>query len=241
VEFDFPIINQVQVNVKAGLSFSAALRSILRQDPNIVMVGEIRDRETAQIAIRAALTGHLVLSTLHTNDAASAPTRLVDMGVEPYLVASALQGVLAQRLVQRSCPECTESVELDPASVPPEVFDRIQREGLDIKQGKGCRSCNNTGYRGRVAIHELLRVDDDIERSIVRQLPATQVAQIARRQGMVDLFGDGLLKVQSGLTSLEQVLLATRSVEESDPVEEAASIVESVVETETAPVTGGGF
>ncbi len=214
VEFDFPVINQVQVNPKAGLTFSSALRSILRQDPNVIMVGEIRDRETAQIAVRAALTGHLVLSTLHTNDATSAPTRLIDMGVEPYLVASALSGVLAQRLVRRNCSRCSEPVELDPDRYPPEVVERIERSGAVVHQGKGCRSCNQTGYHGRVALHELMPVNDEIERAIVRQLPAAEIRGIARRRAMPDLFEDGLAKARSGETSIEQVLLATRMSEE---------------------------
>ena len=217
VEFDFPVINQVQVNTKAGLTFSSALRSILRQDPNVIMVGEIRDRETAQIAVRAALTGHLVLSTLHTNDATSAPNRLIDMGVEPYLVASALKGVLAQRLVRRNCPRCSEPVELDPARHPPEVVERIERSGEAVHQGTGCRSCNQTGYRGRVALHELMPVNDEIERAIVRQLPAAGIRAIARRRSMPDLFEDGLAKARSGKTSIEQVLLATRMSEDEIP------------------------
>ena len=218
VEFDFPIINQVQVNPKAGLTFSSALRSILRQDPNVIMVGEIRDRETAQIAVRAALTGHLVLSTLHTNDAASTPTRLIDMGVEPYLVASALKGVLAQRLIRRNCPRCTHEVALDPNRHPPEVVERVQRTDGAVHQGKGCRYCNNTGYRGRLALHELLPVDDEIERAIVRQLPAAELRALARRRSLPDLFEDGLAKARAGLTSIEQVLLATRMSEDETPV-----------------------
>jgi len=214
VEFDFPIINQVQVNPKAGLTFSSALRSILRQDPNVIMVGEIRDRETAQIAVRAALTGHLVLSTLHTNDATSAPTRLIDMGVEPYLVASALKGVIAQRLVRRNCPRCSEPIELDPMRHPAEIVERVARSGQPVMQGKGCRACNHTGYRGRVALHELMPVTDEVERSIVRQLPAAEIRAMAHRLGMRDLFVDGLTKAQAGDTSLEQVLLATRMREE---------------------------
>ncbi len=217
VEFDFPVINQVQVNTKAGLTFASALRSILRQDPNVVMVGEIRDRETAQIAIRAALTGHLVLSTLHTNDASSAPTRLIDMGVEPYLVASALKGVLAQRLVRRNCSRCTQEMEVDRSRYPMELVDRIARAGGRVQQGKGCRSCNHTGYRGRVALHELMVVGDEVERAIVRQLSAAQTRHIARRAGMAELFDDGVTKAVSGFTSLEQVLLATRMSEDETP------------------------
>ena len=219
VEFDFPVINQVQVNTKAGLTFSSALRSILRQDPNVIMIGEIRDRETAQIAVRAALTGHLVLSTLHTNDASSAPTRLIDMGVEPYLVASALKGVLAQRLVRRNCTRCREELQVDPDLYPPELYARIVREGSTLTHGKGCRSCNHTGYRGRVALHELMVVSDEIERAIVRQRPAAETRQIARRLGMAELFDDGLAKAREGSTSIEQVLLATRMGEEETPPE----------------------
>jgi type IV pilus assembly protein PilB len=243
VEFDFPIINQVQVHPKAGLEFSSALRSILRQDPDVIMVGEIRDRETAQIAVRAALTGHLVFSTLHTNDASSAATRLIDMGVEPYLVASALKGVLAQRLVRRVCPNCVRKVPVDPQHLPPEVFERITRGGIEACQGEGCRHCNGTGYRGRVALHELLPVNDEIEREIVRQLPSSEIDATARRLGMESLFDDGLAKVQAGETTLEQVLLATRLSEESDsgdstePVVDTTEIeddiVDAIVTTET--------
>jgi len=224
VEYDFPIINQVQVNVKAGLTFAAALRSILRQDPNVVMVGEIRDRETAGIAIRAALTGHLVISTLHTNDAASAATRLVDMGVEPYLVASALKGVLAQRLVRRTCGKCVQPVSLDPASYPAGVVERMERDGIEAKAGKGCRHCNGTGYKGRVAIHELLVVSDEIERGIVQQLPAAELRTLARREAMTDLFEDGLQKVHAGLTTLDEVVVATRMQEEETPLEEVSPV-----------------
>ncbi len=240
VEFDFPIINQVQVNAKSGLTFSAALRSILRQDPNVVMVGEIRDRETAQIAVRAALTGHLVLSTLHTNDASSATTRLIDMGVEPYLVASALKGVLAQRLVRRSCPDCTAEVSVESIGAPVEVTEIIRQRGLRIQQGEGCRNCADTGYRGRVALHELLWIDDEVERAIVRQRPASEIRQIARRNGMVELFEDGLAKVAAGLTTVEQVMLATRIEEEEDPVNTVAKAVETVTEAEEPPLPVGG-
>jgi type IV pilus assembly protein PilB len=242
VEFDFPIINQVQIHPKAGLEFSSALRSILRQDPNVIMVGEIRDRETAQIAVRAALTGHLVFSTLHTNDAASAATRLIDMGVEPYLVASALKGVLAQRLVRRNCPLCVQPIEIDPERYPDEVRERLARDRIQLSAGQGCRHCNGTGYKGRIALHELLPVGEEIERQIVRQLPTSEIDLSARRLGMRSLFDDGLAKVHEGQTTLEQVLLATRMADELDEkaepsqdagaVEAEHEIVEAIVSTE---------
>jgi type IV pilus assembly protein PilB len=216
VEYDFPVMNQVQVNPKGGLTFATALRSILRQDPNVVMVGEIRDGETASIAIRAALTGHLVVSTLHTNDAPSAATRLIDMGVEPYLLASALKGILAQRLVRRICPHCVKPAALDSEQVPVELGDWLRQQGIQPHCGAGCRHCHGTGFAGRVAIHELLVIDEEIERCIVRTMPTADVRAIARRRGMVDLFSDGMEKVRARLTTASEVLVATRMGAESD-------------------------
>ncbi|SDH11541.1 type IV pilus assembly protein PilB [Aneurinibacillus thermoaerophilus] len=207
VEYQLEGINQVQVNTSIGMTFASALRSILRQDPDIIMVGEIRDTETAEIAIRAALTGHLVLSTLHTNDAVSSITRLVDMGIPPFLIASSINGILAQRLVRRVCPHCKQSYA--PREDEKEVF---ARRGLTIEQlwrGTGCGSCNSSGYRGRLAIHEVFRMDDTLRRMIVRQMPASEYKKYALQHGMILLFDDGLLKVKQGLTTLEELYRIT--------------------------------
>ncbi len=204
VEYQLDGINQVQVNPAAGMTFAKGLRAILRQDPNIVMVGEIRDLETAEIAIRAALTGHLVLSTLHTNDAASTITRLVDMGIHPFLVASALTGVVSQRLVRRVCNECKREVE-------PTEHERtlLMRRGLKpqkLVKGEGCGSCNMTGYRGRLAIHEVLLVDDGLRRLILENRPAKEYRYHAVKNGMILLIDDGLLKVLQEQTTIDEVL-----------------------------------
>jgi type II secretory ATPase GspE/PulE/Tfp pilus assembly ATPase PilB-like protein len=181
VEYQTPGLCQVQVNHKIGVTFASGLRSIVRQDPDIILVGEIRDRETADIAINAALTGHLVLSTLHTNDAVGAVTRLVDMGVEPFLVASALFGVLSQRLVRKICPDCGNS-------------------GI-ASDGSRCRKCNGTGYRGRSGIFELLQVDDSLRRAINQNQPSSELLKIAIANGMVTLMEDGREKVRQGITT----------------------------------------
>ncbi len=208
VEYNFPLINQVQVNEKAGLTFAAGLRSILRQDPDVVMIGEIRDQESAEIAIRAALTGHLVLSTLHTNDAPSAVTRLIDMGVEPFLVASSLLGIMAQRLVRRICPVCKREMNLSAEEWQqmhlPEVF-----HGKKFYKGKGCRECHGTGYQGRLGIHELLVVDNEIRRAIVKESGDDTIREIAVQHGMDTMRVDGLRKAALGLTTLEEVLRVT--------------------------------
>jgi type II secretory ATPase GspE/PulE/Tfp pilus assembly ATPase PilB-like protein len=175
-------INQIHVNPQIGLTFAAGLRHIVRQDPDVIMVGEIRDRDTADIAIRAALTGHLVFSTLHTNDAPSAVTRLTDMGVEPYLIASSVLAILAQRLVRTRCGECG---------------------------GSGCANCNN-GYRGRKGIYELMEMDEDVRRLVMQNADATQIAATARRAGMKTLKEDGLEKVEQGMTTMEEVLRVTQ-------------------------------
>ena len=200
VEYVLPGVVQIQVNPQAGLTFSTGLRSIVRQDPDIIMVGEIRDRETADIAIHAALTGHLVLSTLHTNDAASAPTRLLDMGMEDFLVASALIGVVAQRLVRVICPNCREETE-----VPEDLAERFGIEGK-VFRGRGCDSCRGTGYAGRTAIYEILVVDDEIRRAITSNADSETIKAIARKKGMKTLVESGLEKVKRGITTLEEVL-----------------------------------
>jgi type IV pilus assembly protein PilB len=207
VEYRLPGINQVQVNPKAGLTFAGALRSILRSDPDVVLLGEIRDHETAQIAIEAALTGHLVLSTVHTNDAPSTVTRLVEMGIEPFLVGSALDAVVAQRLARRLCAKCCEPYvpteeELVAARFPwvpgeqrPEMFRPV-----------GCVACSRTGYRGRVALHEVMEVSEEIERLAVARASAAEIGATARKQGMITLRDDGWQKVVLGQTSLEEIL-----------------------------------
>ncbi len=207
VEYRLPGINQVQVNPKAGLTFASALRSILRSDPDVVLLGEIRDHETAQIAIEAALTGHLVLSTLHTNDAPSAVTRLVEMGIEPFLVGSALDCVVAQRLARRLCSKCREpyipsEVELIAARFPWTPGDEIPT----LHRPAGCAACSRTGYKGRMAIHEVMRVTEDIERHAVARSSAAEIGKTAREQGMITLRDDGWTKVLLGDTSVEEIL-----------------------------------
>jgi type IV pilus assembly protein PilB len=203
VEYRIYGINQVQVQPKIGLTFAAGLRSILRQDPDIVMVGEIRDRETAEIAIRAALTGHLVFSTLHTNNAVGTLARLVDMGIEPFLVASSVVLVMAQRLVRRICPDCKKEY------TPPEELKKLVKEKISDKEvkffkGMGCKNCNNTGYRGRLGVHEILPVTDRIREMIIARKTPEEVEKEARMHGFITLAECGLLKVIKGITSLEE-------------------------------------
>lgn len=211
VEYQMAGINQVQVNRDVGMDFSAALRSILRQAPNIVMIGEIRDGETADIAMEAALTGHLVFSTLHTNDAPSAVTRLLDIGVKPYLVASALRAAMAQRLVRQICPNCRE--EYVPTSRELKMLGALGQNKMQaiskMYKGKGCPTCHNAGYKGRKGIFEIFTVDDNIQRLIFDHSPATVLRARAREMGMRTLREDGMLKVASGMTTLEEVLRAT--------------------------------
>ncbi|MET0953234.1 MAG: ATPase, T2SS/T4P/T4SS family [Aeromicrobium sp.] len=207
VEYRMTGINQVQTNARAGLTFASALRSILRSDPDIILIGEIRDHETAQIAIEAALTGHLVLSTLHTNDAPSAVTRLVEMGIEPFLVGSAIDAVLAQRLCRSLCDRCREpyqpeAEELDRLGIPWDPEAGVPT----LYQPGGCSKCANTGYRGRMALHEVMTVTEEIERLAVARASTDDVGRAARAQGMVTLRHDGWLKVLQGRTSIEEVL-----------------------------------
>jgi len=207
VEYRLAGINQVQTNVKAGLTFAAALRSILRSDPDVVLIGEVRDHETAQIAIEAALTGHLVLTTLHTNDAPSAVTRLIEMGIEPFLVGSALDCVLAQRLARRLCTRCREPYlptpeQLRQARFPWEDGQEIPK----LYRPVGCTACSKTGYKGRLALHEVMTVSEEIERLAVARSSAAAIAEVARSQGMSTLRDDGLAKVRAGSTSLEEIL-----------------------------------
>ena len=207
VEYRLPGINQVQANPKAGLTFARALRSILRSDPDIVLLGEIRDHETAQIAIEAALTGHLVLSTLHTNDAPSAVNRLIEMGIEPFLVGSALDCVLAQRLARRLCSKCKEAYEPTRDSLRASRWPWPEDEDLPkLYRAVGCSACSKTGYKGRLALHEVMAVTEDIERLAVERASADAINSVAKSQGMKSLREDGLAKVLQGVTSVEEIL-----------------------------------
>ncbi|MFH0764415.1 MAG: type II secretion system ATPase GspE [Candidatus Omnitrophota bacterium] len=208
VEYKLAGIRQIQVDPKVSLTFASGLRSILRQDPNVIMVGEIRDLETAEIAIQAALTGHLVFSTLHTNDAPGAVTRLTDMGVEPFLVSSSIIGVLAQRLVRKICPDCKEKY------VPTrEMLKDIGLSGdekIDFCTGKGCEKCMNTGYRGRIGIYELMIPDDSIHNAIISRSSANEIRKIAVSAGMSTLMHDGIEKIRRGITTVEEALRVTQ-------------------------------
>ncbi|RSL32624.1 type II secretion system protein GspE [Salibacterium salarium] len=204
VEYQLEGINQMQVNNEIGLTFATGLRSILRQDPNIVMVGEIRDSETAEIAIRASLTGHLVFSTLHTNSAIATVPRLMDMGVEPYMVVSSLSGVVAQRLVRKICSNCREQYE--PSKMEKELFEKRGITPGPVYKGTGCSACNDTGYRGRSAIHELLEMDDTIRNMLMNHESIASLRQYAMKEGMIFLIDDGLLKVKQGWTTIEEIL-----------------------------------
>lgn len=210
VEYQLPIINQVQINIKKNLTFANALRSILRQDPDIIMIGEIRDPETASIAAESALTGHLVFSTLHTNDATSSITRLTDMGVEPFLLAPSLLGILAQRLVRKICPDCKEDYvpsksELNTTGMNCDSFD------TKFYRGAGCDKCNHTGYLGRAGIHEILVVDENIRKLITNRASVSMIREAAVKTGFRDMRFDGLKKVISGVTTVEELLRVTKN------------------------------
>ncbi|MCL5986977.1 MAG: Flp pilus assembly complex ATPase component TadA [Actinobacteria bacterium] len=206
VEYQLPGINQIQTNVKAGLTFASGLRSILRSDPDIVMIGEIRDLETAKIAIESALTGHLVLSTIHTNDAPSATTRLIDMGVEPFLVSSAIDCVLAQRLVRKLCPKCKRSYNPTEESLKANRFPPEMISNYTFYGAVGCGECNDTGYRGRLALFEVMPITEEVRRLIVERRTSDDIKRIAIEQGMITLRNDGLRKVINGITSIEEVM-----------------------------------
>ncbi len=211
VEYQMPNINQIQVNPHTDLTFATALRTIVRQDPDVIMIGEIRDSETADIAIQSALTGHLVLSTLHTNDAVGAVVRLLDMGIQPFFIASAVVGVIAQRLVRTICPECKEfyrpsSAELQMLDLPDDIGDVIAR-------GKGCNFCFDTGYRGRRGIYEILRIDEDIRELILAQAPASEIKRAALAKGMKSLREMGREQVLQGISTIEEVQRVTYETE----------------------------
>jgi type IV pilus assembly protein PilB len=206
VEYRLPGVNQIQVNPKAGLTFASALRSILRADPDIILIGEIRDRETAMIAVESALTGHLVLSSLHTNDAPSAITRLTEMEVETFLVASAVDCVVAQRLARKLCDKCKQSYtpereQLVEAGYPEEAIPEI----TELFHAVGCAACSNTGYRGRMGLYEVMPMSEEIERLTVDRASSAAIRVVAIEQGMVQLRDDGLEKARSGLTSIEEM------------------------------------
>lgn len=208
VEYHLDGISQGQINPKAGFTFADGMRSILRQDPDIIMIGEMRDRETCEMAIQAALTGHLVFSTLHTNDSASAYTRLLDMGMEPYLITSTVAGILAQRLIRQICQKCKE-----PYDPEPELLAKIGlRQGKQLYRGKGCKHCNDSGYKGRLGLFELLVPDQNVTKLVLQRAPSEQVKQYCLKKGDFDsLRRDGLRKALEGLTTIEQVLGATQN------------------------------
>jgi type IV pilus assembly protein PilB len=206
VEYRLAGVNQMQVHPKAGLTFASALRSILRADPDVILVGEVRDRDTAQIAVEAALTGHLVFSTLHTNDAPSAVSRLIEMGIEPFLVASALDGVLAQRLARRLCDKCKEPYQPTLEALIENKFPlKDGEEPPKLYRAVGCNYCTRTGYRGRMALQELMLMSEEIERLVVEHKSSEEIKRVAVQQGMIDLRGDGMEKVRMGFTSLEEI------------------------------------
>jgi type IV pilus assembly protein PilB len=209
VEFNLHGINQVQMKESIGLNFAAALRSFLRQDPNIILVGEIRDFETAEIAVKAALTGHLVLSTLHTNDAPSTVSRLMNMGIEPYLVATSVHLICAQRLVRRLCKECREDVPMPAQALIDIGFDPAEAPGIKIYKGRGCQICNNTGYKGRVGLYEVMEITDGMREMILTGASAIELKNRAMEEGMITLRGSGLRKLKAGQTTVEEVVRET--------------------------------
>ena len=218
IEYDIPRINQTQVNSKAGITFTEGLRSFLRQNPNIIMIGEIRDKETLQMAIHASLTGHLVLSTLHTNNASLAIPRLIDMGAEPFLIASTVNIIIAQRLVRKNCHRCLSSQKIDT-----EILDIIKKQlslnahsKFDIDmfdttyKTKGCKSCNNSGYHGQLGIFEVLEVTQNIKQMIIQKASGNEIRDAACEEQMIPMFEDGLEKIQTGQSTITEILRAVR-------------------------------
>jgi general secretion pathway protein E len=209
IEYQLKGIGQIQVNAKIQLTFAAGLRSVLRQDPDVILVGEIRDSETAEIAIQAALTGHLVFSTLHTNDSAGAVTRLIDMKIEPFLISSSVIAILAQRLVRVLCKECREPYQMTPAEIA-ELEIKTGAEDATVYRAKGCEACFQTGYFGRSAIYELMTVDDEMRQMIMKNSDASMIKALAMERGMRTLRQDGAAKVLEGITSVDEVVRVTQ-------------------------------
>jgi type IV pilus assembly protein PilB len=209
VEFNIYGINQVQVHEGINLTFASVLRSFLRQDPNIILVGEIRDNETAAIAVKASLTGHLVLSTLHTNDAPSAVNRLIDMDIDSYLVATSVILVVAQRLVRKICPQCKEEVQISPKALANIGFSEEEAETVTIFAGKGCAQCNNTGYKGRIGLYEVMPVSETIRDMIFSSAAISEIRKTAIEEGMITLRQSGLTKIKAGITTMEEVFRET--------------------------------
>ena len=219
IEYQIDGIGQIQVNPKIDLTFAQGLRSIVRQDPDVILVGEIRDRETAEIAIQSSLTGHLVFSTLHTNDASSAVTRLIDMGIEPFLVTSSVIAIIAQRLVRVLCPKCKEHYTPDDESLANLGVDKARLENHPVYRKMGCAACMNTGYRGRSAIFEILVLDDPIKRLILKTSDSNQINDEAMKRGMTNLLQDGVQKVLDGITTIEEVFRVTRIIKRETDLE----------------------
>ncbi|MBI3002074.1 MAG: type IV-A pilus assembly ATPase PilB [candidate division NC10 bacterium] len=209
VEYNLPGINQVQMKADIGLNFAAALRAFLRQDPDIIMVGEIRDYETAEIGIKAALTGHLVLSTLHTNDAPSTISRMLNMGVEPFLVAASTNLILAQRLCRKICSACREEVQLPRGALVDIGFSAEEAKGIKTFKGKGCMACSETGYKGRIAIYEVMAINDQIKEGVLQGASAAELRELARANGMNTLREAGLQKIREGITTIQEVIRVT--------------------------------
>jgi len=218
IEYQIDGVGQIQVNPKIDLTFAAGLRSIVRQDPDVILIGEIRDRETAEIAIQSSLTGHLVFSTLHTNDAASSITRLIDMGIEPFLVTSSIVAIIAQRLVRVLCPHCKEIYTPDEETLANLDLDQSVLRDNTFYRKKGCNLCMQTGFHGRSAIFEIMVVDDNIKRLVLKTSDATQINELAIKQGMITLRQDGIQKVMAGVTTTEEVLRVTRSLNRKDDI-----------------------
>jgi general secretion pathway protein E len=212
IEYHLKGINQIQVNPRAGITFSAGLRSLMRHDPNIILVGEIRDGETAGIAVQAALTGHLLLASIHANDAVGVLYRLVDLGVEPFLVSSALVGVVAQRMVRRVCPHCHETRK---ATIEGEVAysKELDEERTEFVYGKGCKMCAGSGYLGRIAVFELLTISEDIRRMMLNNASAEDIRKQGKKEGMISMRHDAMLMVKAGITTPEEVMRRVSSLE----------------------------
>jgi len=209
VEYNFRGINQVQIKEQIGLTFAAALRSFLRQDPNIILVGEIRDFETTEIAIKAALTGHLVLSSVHTNDAPSTISRLLNMGIEPFLVATSVHLICAQRLIRKICPDCKTEIKTPLQALINAGFSQEEAKGVRTYKGEGCQRCNGTGYKGRIGMYEVMEIREDVQELILVGASAREIRRKAVEEGMLTLRQSGLAKIKAGMTTLDEVLRET--------------------------------